>query len=720
MLVIFLMTPAVTSGDLVYAVDKVTRYVHVSYVVPTSAPDVVISKCSWSEMGKNDWKPAKITPLVSETAIRLAEEEQHKRWSSKGEVAERRAAGLKRTVVFNPYPQAQKDGIVDVDFRVEISDENGNALTTRSGHLKCDNSDVMYITDFTKVIQGNAISTEPADGKWFITEVKSDLANVTSGHALECQASDIMNPQLTYPLNLKGDYAIFLTTKPDGGGVRLRLTEDEVAERLWCRYAPEETLWRWDKLDNQHLVIKQPHGQSGYNAATLEYLRMVPLTPEMVKELDGVYNVKPTGILAGYFEPYSWAFNEDIQETLQHREPLSLFAKAGINIVDFQLARFGMKAVYESRVADQLFWNTSGDPSGPGEFPKTYNVGRMQQFTNTVSAETRYARELGMIPHANFGASSCYEGSPIESEFSKAHPEYLVEHCLRFEAPEVRKYMLDSYREVLELGATGVSIDYCRYPDGIEKSTTVTDFHRELRKLADVYSQKRGQHITIMVRFPAKGVRKCEMFDFKTWAKEGLVDYMCPSNLQGRTLNFDIKPYLKAVKNTKTKLLPVVDALDFGLEMPGPFLYRVKDLYQSGVPGIYVYQADGRILSTPDERRLFKFMTGKQAIRKFWELDTMQRPACSKDIYINPPCQPWSGRHGWERLRAWPEGVALGEMEFYLDGKLVNKCAKPPYLLGTEESASDGVIPTGEHNLRIRAKDGDGWLERTFEIEGPH
>ena len=57
-------------------------------------------------------------------------------------------------------------------------------------------------------------------------------------------------------------------------------------------------------------------------------------------------------------------------------------------------------------------------------------------------------------------------------------------------------------------------------------------------------------------------------------------------------------------------------------------------------------------------------------------------------------------------------------MEFILDGKLVHRCDGPPYLLGTEEYASDGVLPTGKHTLLIRARDGEGWVERSFEIVG--
>ena len=75
------------------------------------------------------------------------------------------------------------------------------------------------------------------------------------------------------------------------------------------------------------------------------------------------------------------------------------------------------------------------------------------------------------------------------------------------------------------------------------------------------------------------------------------------------------------------------------------------------------------------------------------------------------------GWYGWQRLRVWTEGVAPGPMEFYIDDKLVDTKPGPPYLLGTENRSSDGILPKGDHKLRIRAQDGDGWLEQTFAIK---
>jgi len=49
---------------------------------------------------------------------------------------------------------------------------------------------------------------------------------------------------------------------------------------------------------------------------------------------------------------------------------------------------------------------------------------------------------------------------------------------------------------------------------------------------------------------------------------------------------------------------------------------------------------------------------------------------------------------------------------------LVHRCEGLPYVLGTEDYESDKIIPPGGHTLRVRAQDGDGWLEERFEILG--
>ncbi len=715
-------TTVAQGADMRSELDPVTRQFRVSYTVPAGAPEAVTIRCSWSPAGQGQWRPAKVIPFMSDTALRLLPEEPEgfwRQWVTEGKLTELRAAGLERSVVFNPYPEAQPDGRVDCDFRVQIETPAGEVLATHETRLQADNTDVVYLEDWSRVLQPQSLAEKPAreDRKWEYRTGLPEGELLSLGSELYgLSPSDLPLPGLTYPLDLRGPYAIFVCTRARHG-IGLRLTGDERTDGLGSRHPTQEMLWRWCRMDRQHLVIENLQSYAGYSNGQLDYVKLVPLSDETLQALEGQFAGPRDKLVAGYFEPYSWAFSERVTETLQHREPLVAFAEAGVQILDAQMGRFGARVNYESRIADQLWGTTFGDPIGHVERPTTDNVGMMQQFTNTCDAELRYARELGMMPHANFGATNCYPNSPLEGRISREHPEWRRGSTLRYEVPEVRAYILSLYREVLEIGAPGISIDFCRYPEGVDQAETLNGFLRELRQLADEVGRNRGQKVPILIRFPAKGVRLWERFDYATWVREGLADYLCPSNIQGRHHHFDIAPYVEAVRGSQCKLLPVVDGLHWGPEMPGPFLWRVQQLYKAGVDGIYVYQADARILGRMEDRRVMRLLGSSSAVARWWEREDALRPQYSKGIYITPYGEE-PGYHGWQRLRVWTDGIEMGPMEFYLDDKLVHRCEGPPYLLGTEEYESDSIIPTGPHTLRIRAQDGDGWLEQTFQING--
>ncbi len=688
----------------VVRIDPTTRYIHVTYEVPATAPDEVVANCSWSPSGKDDWRPARVTPLLSDTGYVLATAADWAQWSA-GKITERRAASLRRTVIFDPYPETQTNGLVDADLRIDIRTSDGALLDTQTVRLTADNSDVVYIEDWSKLLQQDAISSEDITGKW---QWRTGQEGVSFGNALYGKAGTAL-PQLTYPLDLKGRYAVFVCSSPGAGQIGLRFTGDERTEYLSSPRPHREVLWRWTSMDRQHLVLRQRHLYSGWAAAHIDYVKLVPLTQSLTKDLNDMYSGEHDKFVAAYFEPYSWAFHEDVHDTLQHREPLTAFRDAQVDLVDVQVGRFGAKVVYESRLTDQLLYGTIGDPID-GKIPETGNVGRMQQYTNTLDAELRYAGELGLTAHANFGATNCYPGTPLQGDFSKEHPEWMQGSALRYDVPEVRKYAISLFREAVEIGAPGISIDFCRYPDGIDKPVTCTTFLRELREAV-------GSKVPILIRFPATGVRLWERFDYKTWVREGLVDFLCPSTIQGRHSNFDIKPYVEAVRGSKCRLLPVVDAIGWGPTIPGPFLQRTKQLYDAGADGIDIYQADGPIVHSPVNRRYVRIAGSTDALKRWWQEDERLRPECSKGIYVTSPMGENSYKR-YQRLRVWLEGIPMGEVELHLDDKLVSRFDKPPYLLGTEEYESDSVIPPGEHSLRIRARDGDGWLEQTFTVQG--
>jgi len=691
--------------------DPITRLVHVVYMVPKDAPERLLTRSSWSPHGRDHWQPARVTPLLSETAWGLLREEDWQPWL-RGDVVELRAAGLERTLVFNPYPEAQDGGQVDIDFRLELYSEAEPRLARFEARVQADNRDVTYLDDWSGVMQKEAVAAEEKPGCWRLeTGLNAGTSPYATGGTRLSGAAGSELPQLTMPLRLRGPHAIFVYSL---GGVRLRLTGDLRSDRLGSRMPYSEELWRWTRLDGQHLVVRQSYAYTGPAATSLDYVKIVPLTDAQVAGLDAAFGT-PDRFLASYWEPYSYAFSDNVQDAAWHLQYLDAYREAGVSLVDTQLGRFGMKMVFETRASDQLLYQTQGDPIGAIAHPQTTNVGRMQQYTNTWQATLTFCRMLGLNAHANFGATNCYPGSPLQGDFSKQHPEWMRGHALRYEVPEVRRFILDVYREALDIGATGLSIDFCRYPEGIDTAATATGFFRDLRALADEYGSRQGKRIPILVRFPAEGVRLAERFDYAAWVREGLVDYLCPSNIQGRFHYFDIAPYVKATEGSACTLLPQIDALSWGLPKPGPFLWRVHQLYDQGVKGLYVYQGDAMVLGSPGHRRCLRQARSTAAVRSFWEEDARLRPARSKGIYISPASQ-LPGYHSWERLHVWLEGIPMGEVELYLDDRLVNHFDGPPYLLGSQDRSGDTAIPKGEHTLRVRARDGAGWLERTFSI----
>lgn len=703
--------------SLTCSVDPLTRYIHITYEVPAGAPDEAEVSVEWANPGTGGWRPACVWPLLSETGMNLAREEDWRAWTREGRIVERRAAGLERTAVFNPYPEAQRDGRVDVEVRVTIRGAGGAVLAEDLGRAQADNADVVYLEDWSRVMQAGVVAVDPAAdaaGWAFRTSAgEASLGNDLAGNS----APELPLTQLTFPLDLRGTYALYVVTDPAKGAMRLRLTGDERSDLPASRFPREEVFWRWTRMDRQHLVLAQPHYYKGYVPAQIDYVKLVPLSDGPAAELEARYGGAPDKVVGGYWEPYSWAFYDNVQSPLQHREPLDAFAEACISIVDTQINRFGMKSVFETRTSDQLIYSTIGDPVAGDNQPLTDNVGRMQQYTNTLDATLRYTRELGLRAHANFGASNCYPGSPLQGDFSKAHPDWMRGSALRYEVPEVRAYVLAMYREALEIGAPGLSLDFCRYPETVDSVETGNAIMRELRGLANEFADARGGRVPILVRFPGTGVRRAEFFDYATWAREGWVDYLCPSNIQGRHHHIDMTPYLAAVQGTKCMLLPCIDGLEWGVPTPGPFLWRVQQLYDLGVPGVYVYQADGRILGRPGDRRCMRMLASSAAVRQFWAEDAALRPQRSKGIYLSRPADPGPAYHGWERIRIWVEGVPFGPLETYIDGQLVGAMAGPPYLVGTEDYASDGVLPAGTHELTVRVRDGDDWLEQHFTIE---
>jgi hypothetical protein len=120
-LVLLLSSSVLYAAGIEYSIDQVTRYVHVTYSVPASAPDQVEVLAEYRTDGTGDWRPAGVWPHVSDTAIELMRPEDWNAGIREGRLTERRAAGLRRTLIWNPAKLGARK--LWVEFRITVSDQ---------------------------------------------------------------------------------------------------------------------------------------------------------------------------------------------------------------------------------------------------------------------------------------------------------------------------------------------------------------------------------------------------------------------------------------------------------------------------------------------------------------------------------------------------------------------------------------------------------------------
>ncbi len=236
---------------------------------------------------------------------------------------------------------------------------------------------------------------------------------------------------------------------------------------------------------------------------------------------------------------------------------------------------------------------------------------------------------------------------PFNGELWAEHPEYRVKTRsgstrseMSYAWPEVRRQRIGVLLEMIEMGADGVSMDFCRYPTVlgydqplVDKFTArygedprkladddprwvalrceeLTGFFREVRRAVTEAEKRLGRKITIAARIPVYGTREYG-FDVPAIAREKLVDILIPHQpgLE-ENINYDFSEWVKMVEGTGVSLYPgiegvyhetgpveLTDAQVAAGVIAGQMIttagdcYRSKayDFYRQGADGIFVF-----------------------------------------------------------------------------------------------------------------------------------
>ncbi len=702
------ISQAAAAGELkVWAeADPLSRYEMIHYAVPPNAPDHGLISCRYRLEG-GAWKPASVRKYRSWTAEMMAESATLVAEETSGRVEEFFCSDSERTLMWDVFQQLRESGVYKPQIEVQVSDEQGNLLAKGECGATIDLHDVVVPTE-KMVVPPNAVAMhERSTPGWIWGE---------NGLLISCNEQDGPLEPLCIRPKLKGYYAVYVSVPENPSSLaQVRISSDLYSQRF-VSLDGRDRLWRIVKMDGEHLIVSQPAstlgGVNDANRARIRAIRFVPISEASVAEQLRLQALPRNKLVFAYYEPYSWAFHEWVDRNAMLLEPIAAYADAKVDLVSMQLGRLGARPVYPSQVDEPLLGPTHGDPSPGGEPPTSNSVGRLVRLTSPWPGSLRFANSFGLKLAANFGAGIAYPNSALESDWAKAHPEWVRDHLYpRYEIPEVRQHFLSLWRELLDQGARYLTVDFCRYPEVANDSDGPTLFMSELRKLAGEYARD-GDQVFITAIVPVPGLTSSENYKPEDWIKNKLIDALVPSSMAGNDLFFDARPYITMTRGTNVKCLVEINA-DDGHLWTGQALARVKQVYDQGADGISIYQADGRIVGTMttgdafNERDFIANLGSTAAIDAMVSDVATKQNAYSTDIYMSYPSN-YSGC----RVKVWIEGGQPEEVQFYIDGKSVEGVKEPSWVIGLGGHPNNYAVTSKPAEFEVRAKIHGKWVVR--------
>lgn len=186
---------------------------------------------------------------------------------------------------------------------------------------------------------------------------------------------------------------------------------------------------------------------------------------------------------------------------------------------------------------------------------------------------------------------------------AKQHPEWtILESANDYALDAVRETMLTFDQEVLEAyDLDGIEYDYMRWchmfqpGQGKQHAHLLTDFTRKTRKLLDAAAKRRGRtKLLFGVRVP-QSLEECDSlgFDLATWMREGLVDYVVPSDFMHTDTNLRTEQFVALAAGTNCKIYP---AIHNRISFDGPNEhYRLMSQanLRAAAQNYYAFGADG-------------------------------------------------------------------------------------------------------------------------------
>lgn len=503
------------------------------------------------------------------------------------------------------------------------------------------NARAVVLTDLSKMQPAAALITgKRQKGKWkMIPFTTAEL----KGTALSVYSAT--NPPLIkLPLEQKGWHGVYIglaTTSGGfnigGNGIRAKLSDEPVFKRLANNLALEEN--RRAVIQECFLTVAELKGQSLQIAplpgqpATVCYVKVVPMTAAEVKTAQAPSKHR-TSIATFDGHSWIWPFKPTTAEELA--EEFRGFEGTDIGKWWFQVTGSDL-VCYPSKVGTYPGEGTVDFPTGAyAAYTKSLET-MFKKGINPLKVARDAAKAQGaefhvMLRPAGWVGSMPYEET-FNSKFFYDHPEWRCydrdgtpTFFMSYANPEVRKQLIEIFRETLELQPEGVGFVFNRgmplmlweeafcqrfqqmhnadaktVPDDdprihATRAAIMTDFLTEVRALLDETAAKQGRKERYKISlgtFAQEADNQRWGLDLPAWIQRGLVDDLATTWFAYHTSftktpgKVDMDYYRRITKGTNTKAYPMVIAWKTG--KPAELCKNVAVHLLKGDPGVAIW-----------------------------------------------------------------------------------------------------------------------------------
>jgi hypothetical protein len=648
-------------------------------------------------------------------------------------------------------------------------------------------ANAVVISDLTPFAPAAAVSKTPTAGAWQWLETPAGVVLYGFGPAL---------PALTLPLGRQGWHDIYIglyspgraTDSEDSNGIHVKLRSDPWYTHIaggrgglgtgLNQGCVDNVFWKRANLSDEDLVLYQPYGKFFRPGGGIRHLVLVPLSDEQAeterRRREASAQAAAGKEVCGMADFWSWVFGRGCEPEITERT-IGNHREAGINTVFFMINAGGF-VQYRSRIGEWYNFATADDPR-----PQAKLCEEILRNHDPLAVATAYAHRHGvkLLPwlritndsRSSYSKRTAYWDRFGQFQLTGADGQRGSFPSLGYKP--VRDYKLSLLRELLEnYDIDGLFIDFQRdlpvigidppvadeyvrrygadpRVDARERANlrwrrfraqVITDFMRDIRRLADAKARQVGRPIQVGARVSSRD-NLWKGLDVETWIREGILDIVVPSEVVWFDPIVDIAPFLEMARGTRCRVIPGINPFFAGgtddstnhpnkddadvAEIiakrcrqgasPVEYARRVMDYYEAGADGVSFYESES-LTARAHLVPMFRACRRAADLAEYLRDPAAYTEAYRREVASRSGVAPPAARialsltdgavvSGAVPIVATVEGFSPDEVVFAINDADVSTEGSPPYqCFGDNIPWDTTAVGNGQYRIRATAK----------------